>query len=76
MPRSSVAKLSISVPGDLARDVRKRVGPRGVSSFAARAMRRELERESLSDYLDELERVRGPVSTQILEDVRRAWHKR
>ena len=77
MPRATgTAKLSISVPRELARAVRERVGARGVSSFSARAMRRELERESLSDYLDELEKIRGPVSPKVLEEIRRAWPTR
>ncbi len=76
MSRGVAAKLSISVPEDLARLVRKRVGARGISQFAVRAMRNELEREQLSAYLDELEKERGPVSPRVLEQVRRAWHKR
>jgi hypothetical protein len=76
MSGSGAAKLSISVPEELARSVRKRVGARGVSGFAARAMRHELEREQLSDYLKELEAERGPVSASVLDEVRRAWRKR
>ena len=76
MSRAAAAKLSISVPEELARSVRKRVGARGVSGFAARAMQHELEREQLSDFLKELETERGPVSASVLEDVRRSWQKR
>jgi hypothetical protein len=46
-----VQKLSISVPKDRARLVRRRVGSRGLSSFVARALRHELEREQLADHL-------------------------
>lgn len=37
----------MSKPADLARSVRRGVGPRGLSGFIARAMQHELEREQL-----------------------------
>jgi hypothetical protein len=37
------AKLSVSIPGELAAAVRKRVGARGLSGFVARAVAHELE---------------------------------
>jgi hypothetical protein len=70
------AKLSVSVPGDLAREVRRRVGPRGLSGFVARAIAHELEREQLAAFLDELDRDHGAVSRADLRDARRAWPKR
>ena len=70
------AKLSVSVPSDLARSVRRRVGPRGLSGFVARAMQHELEREQLGAYLDELERELGPVTHNALTKARRAWRGR
>ena len=39
------AKLSVSVPVELATAVRRRVGSRGLSGFVARAMAHELERD-------------------------------
>ena len=48
------AKLSVSVPGELAAAVRKRVGTRGLSGFVARAMAHELEREGIGVLLGEL----------------------
>jgi hypothetical protein len=70
------AKLSVSVPNDLAKAVRKRVGARGLSSFVARAMRHELEREQLGAYLAELEQTLGPVPKKTLSAARAAWPKR
>ena len=43
----AAAKLAVSVPGDLAKIVRERVGARGLSGCVTRAMRHELEREQL-----------------------------
>lgn len=70
------AKLSVSVPNELARTVRKRVGARGLSSFAARAMRHELEREQLGDFLEHLDAELGILPIKLLTEARAAWHKR
>jgi hypothetical protein len=70
------AKLSVSVPADLASAVRQRVGARGLSGFVARAMAHELEREQLGTFLAELEAAHGPVSKSSLAKARRAWPKR
>jgi hypothetical protein len=70
------AKLSVSVPSDLAKAVRRRVGSRGLSGFVARAMAHELEREQLRGFLDELDEIHGPVPKAELASARRAWPKR
>lgn len=72
----AAAKLSVSVPGDLAAEVRHRVGARGLSGFVARAIAHELEREQLGALLNELEEDFGPVSKGALAGARRAWPKR
>jgi hypothetical protein len=70
------AKLSVSVPSEIAAAVRRRVGTRGLSGFVARAIAHELEREQLSTFLAELEHKLGPVSNAELSRARRAWPKR
>ncbi len=72
----AAAKLSVSVPSELAAAVRRRVGARGLSGFVARAMAHELEREQLGTFLAELERDVGPVSKSALSRAGRAWPKR
>jgi hypothetical protein len=69
-------KLSVSVPADLAKAVRKRVGGRGMSGFVARAMLHEVQREQLGEYLAELDAELGPVPESALQAARRAWPKR
>jgi hypothetical protein len=69
-------KLSISVPGDLAKTVRKRVGARGLSGFVTRAMRHELEREQLGAFVAELDEELGSVSKKALAEARTAWQGR
>jgi hypothetical protein len=70
------AKLSISVPSELAIAVRKRVGARGLSGFVARAMAHELEREGLGALLQELEAKIGPPTKPDLARARTTWPKR
>lgn len=70
------AKLSISVPSDLAAEVRRRVGARGLSGFVTRAIAHELEREQLGAFLSELDKELGPVKKSTLAAARRAWPKR
>ena len=50
----------------LAKAVRRKVGVRGLSSFVARAMAHELEREQLGSYLAEMHRDPGSVPKKVL----------
>ena len=55
-----VAKLSISIPDDLVRDLRQ--AARGnISAFVAEAVRAELDRRRLYTLVQELEDQVGPV---------------
>jgi hypothetical protein len=56
--------------------VRKRAGAGGLSSFVARAVQHELEREKLGSYLRALDTVFGPVPSKILKEARDAWDRR
>ena len=76
MAGSEAAKLSVSIPAKLAKRVRRRVGPRGLSSFVARAMRHELEREQLGAYLAALDESLGLVPDEMLAEARSQWRKR
>ena len=73
---SAVAKLSVSVPADLAKTVRKRVGAGGLSGFVAQAMRHELEREQLGSYLQELDEELGAVPASALRHARAHWARK
>ena len=70
-----VTRLSISVPNELAKAVRRRVGVRGLSSFVARAMAHELEREQLGTYLAEMDTDFGPVPKKVLAVARAEWRE-
>ena len=75
MQSRGVAKLSVSVPRDLAKSLRRRVGARGLSAFTTRALRRELEHGKLGELLAELDTALGPVPDTVLREVRAAWRK-
>lgn len=70
------AKLSVSVPGELAEAVRKHVGAKGLSGFVARALAHELEREGVGALLVELEEELGTPSKADLARARKVWPKR
>ncbi len=70
------AKLSVSVPGELAEELRRSVGARGLSGFVTRAIAHELERERLGKLLAEWDAELGPVPAAELARVRRQWPKR
>jgi hypothetical protein len=57
---NDVAKISISIPDELARDLRA-VARENVSSFVSAAVRHELDRRRLFAFLDELEDELGPA---------------
>jgi post-segregation antitoxin (ccd killing protein) len=55
-----VAKLSVSLPDDLVRDLRA-VAHDNVSAFVTAAVRRELDRRRLLTFVAELEEELGPA---------------
>ncbi len=68
-----VAKLSVSVPAALAAEVRDVVGPRGLSAFTARALRRELEHRHVSTLLAALEEDLGAADEELVAEVEGLW---
>jgi len=63
-----MTKLSVSVDGAVAEEMRSVVGPRGVSAFVTRAIRRELEQAALARYLVDLEVELGPPDQELLAE--------
>ena len=69
----AVRKWSVSLDKDLAERLEEHVGGRGLSGFVARAVEHELERDSLSQYLDDLDAEFGAVPTEMVEEFDRLW---
>lgn len=68
-----VRKWSVSVEEELAARVEEHVGDRGLSSFVARAVEHELERDTRAEYLDELDDEHGKVPTELIEHYDALW---
>lgn len=66
----------MSVPSELAKAVRRRVGGRGLSGLVAQALAHELEHEALGSFLEDLDGELGPVPKRTLASARKAWPKR
>lgn len=69
----AVRKWSVSVEEELASRIEEHVGDRGLSGFVARAVEHELERDSLTDLLDELDDEYGEVPADLIEQYDAQW---
>ncbi|HEY8694005.1 MAG TPA: hypothetical protein VIR57_14840 [Chloroflexota bacterium] len=74
----AVEKLSISVPAELAREVRRYSGPNGISAFATKGLQRQLEEEkrrrAMDEYLRDMDDKYGPLSEEEIEEGR-TWFR-
>lgn len=61
-------KISATVDTELLAEIRAIAGPRGLSSFVTTALRRELERARLREFLDELMEQVGPPDEAMVTD--------
>jgi hypothetical protein len=68
-----VRKWSVSIDEELADRVEEHVVGRGLSGFVARAVEHELERDSLSQYLDGLDSEFGPSALELVDEYDRLW---
>lgn len=69
----AVKKWSVSVEETLAQRVERRVGDRGLSSFVARAVEHELERDLLDEFLHVLDAEFGVVPSSLVDEFDAAW---
>lgn len=69
------AKLSATVDADLLKELRARVGPRGMSAVVNRALLWELDRMNLRELVDELEEKLGPPDEQMVAETRELLDK-
>ena len=69
----STEKVSLSLDEALVAEAREAVGPRGLSGYVNRALWRQLQQDRIAGLLEELEKEHGPIDSQIMDEVRRAW---
>lgn len=68
-------RLTVTLPGDLVDEVRRRAGRGGVSSWMAQAAAERLAREHLAAAIAEYETDAGPISEEDIAAARArtAW---
>ncbi|TDO45904.1 hypothetical protein EV643_112233 [Kribbella sp. VKM Ac-2527] len=66
-------KLSVTVPSEVAAELRSRAGRGNVSAYVTDALIRQLEHDRLGDLLTELADVHGPVTEEELARARAEW---
>lgn len=62
-------KLSITLEEDVARELRRVAGVRGVSAYINASVRQHLQSGRLRALLDEMERDAGPIPDEIRRHV-------
>jgi post-segregation antitoxin (ccd killing protein) len=66
-------KMSVTIPSDLAAELRERAGRGNVSAYVTDALIRQLEHDRLGDLVAELAEVHGPVTEEELAAARAEW---
>lgn len=69
----AVGKVSLSIDEDLLAEARARAGRRELSSYVNEALRRQLQRDRLTELLAEMEAKSGPIPDDVMEEARRLW---
>jgi Arc/MetJ-type ribon-helix-helix transcriptional regulator len=55
-------KYTVTLPEELAEEIRREVGPGGFSAYVTQAIERQHERDRLGELVDGLEREHGSVT--------------
>ena len=58
----ATSKLSTTLDIELIEEIRRRVGPRGVSAFVNQALAEKLQKTRVLEFLDGLAAKQGPVA--------------
>jgi len=65
--------VSLSIAEDLLAEARARAGRRELSAYVNEALRRQLQRDRLTELLVEMESESGPIPHELMEEARRLW---
>ncbi|WP_433008702.1 hypothetical protein [Kribbella sp. CA-294648] len=66
-------KMSVTIPSELAAELRARAGRGNVSAYVTEALVRQLEHDRLGDLLAELAENHDPVTEEELAQARAEW---
>ncbi|MEV5395208.1 CopG family transcriptional regulator [Streptomyces cellulosae] len=68
-------KYSVTMPRDIAKAVRARSGPSGLSSYVAGAVARQIERDNLNNLIQVAEAEHGPITEEEVQALRDRLHQ-
>lgn len=71
----TVSKVSLSIEEEVLTQARERAGRQQLSSYVNDALRRQLRRDRLRDFLDEMDAEWGPVPEAMMEEARQIWQR-
>lgn len=66
-------KMSVTVPSEVAAEIRARAGRGNVSAYVTQALLRQLEHDRLGDLVAGLEAIHGAVTDEELASARAEW---
>ncbi|WP_216913411.1 hypothetical protein [Nocardia noduli] len=66
----NIGKYSITMPRDIAEAARARSGPSGLSTYVAKAVARQIERDNLNEIIAVAEAEHGPVTEEEIQALR------
>ncbi|GAA2993278.1 hypothetical protein GCM10020229_02200 [Kitasatospora albolonga] len=73
MSESPFKKYSVSMPEEVAEDVRNRVGKGAFSAYVTAAVERQIERDRLAELVDDHERRHGTVPDTTVQEATRSF---
>jgi len=68
-------KYTVTLPEELAEEIRREVGPGAFSAYVTRAMERQRERDRLGALVERLEGEYGPVTDADLAEAEAERHE-
>lgn len=71
--RVAVSKVSLSIDEDVLAEARARAGRRELSSYVNEALRRQLQRDRLTELLGDMDAESGSIPDEVMEEARRLW---
>ncbi len=73
MAEAAYEKVSVTLPKALVESARRRAGDRGFSAYVAEGLRMAEHMADLDEFLAAHREAHGPIPTELMEEVRRAW---
>jgi Arc/MetJ family transcription regulator len=69
----TVGKVSLSIDEDVLAEARARAGRRELSSYVKEALRRQLQRDRLTELLEAMGAESGRIPDEVMEEARQLW---